>query len=172
MNKLLILYGEQNAGKTTTLRKLFEILTGYHLKSRDPKKDFRVVFSLGNKNVFMSTFGDSKNVINTNFSFFQQTPHGKTQIYEYIQEEGKLKVMDKQRLKAVTPDICISACRIYKDGTPNDVYDELNARIMDCMPIENRIQWVAKRQSSGTREKRKTVNSDYSTALSLATYIF
>lgn len=170
MEKLIVLYGEQNAGKTTTLRKLFELLTGYKLKSKDPKGDFRVVFPVGKKTIFLSSFGDSKGVIDTNFDFFNLSMHGKTIIYD-LSSGDKLKRIDKQCVQSNKPDICISACRIYKDGRPNDIFDEVNKRIMECMPIKNGIQWVAKARSLASGVKRKTDNSDYETALALASEI-
>lgn len=83
MDKLIILYGEQSAGKTSTLCKVFELLTGHTLAPTDPKPDFRIVFPIGKKWVYMATPGDSETVIKTNFNFFSQGPHGKTNIYEF-----------------------------------------------------------------------------------------
>ena len=164
MEKLIILYGEQNAGKTTTLRKVVELLTGYTFKTSDPKPEIRIVFTVGGKNVYLSTMGDSEDVISTNFSFFQQTHHGKTAIYEL--SNGKLKKINKQRVKSLSPDICITACRINK-GTPNIVYNKLNELIMDVMPVTDGIQWIAKQQADVKRKDRKTINYDYEKALAI-----
>lgn len=169
MEKLLILYGEQNVGKTSTLRKVFEILTGHKLNSHDPKKDMRVVLTVGNKTIFMSTFGDSATAISQNFNFFNRKMRSTMIVYEL--DGGKLKKKTKADLSRLpAPDICITACRIYKSGTPNDIFDKLNESILDIMPIKD-IHWIAKTEAKGNREIQKTVNADLETALNITAEI-
>lgn len=169
MDKLFILYGEQNAGKTSTLRKVLEMLTGYTLlKSHGPQKDLRVIFNVGDKTVFMATYGDDPGVIRRNFAFFNKSKNFNT-AYELI--DGELKKIENSRYQELTPDLCISACRIYKNGQPNIIYDEVNKQIMDCMPIIGGIQWIAKTQSTVKRSKRRDINTDLETALTIVAEI-
>lgn len=157
MEKLLILYGEQNVGKTSTLRKVFEILTGHKLNSHDPKKDMRVVLTVGNKTIFMSTFGDSATAISQNFNFFNRKMRSTMIVYEL--GGGKLKKKTKADLSRLpAPDICITACRIYKSGTPNDIFDKLNESILDIMPIKD-IHWIAKTEAKENEEIQKTLET-------------
>ncbi len=169
MEKLLILYGTPNSGKTTTLRNVFEVLSDYTLKSRDPKGDFRVVVPIGNKYIFVATAGDTTKAIQTNFLFFESKFVGNTAIYEF--SDGKLQRIDKQRLAELKADICITACRIYKDGTANDPYAEVTKQILNIMPIKGGINWILKSQSEATIKNRKQNNCDYETALSIVAEI-
>lgn len=169
MDKLIILYGEQNAGKTSTLCKVFELLTGHTLAPADPQPDFRIVFPIGKKWVYMATYGDSQGVIQTNFNFFSQKPHGKTNIYEF--SGNTFIAIDKKRLQEISPDVCITACRTYKASSPNDVYEKVNECILKCMPISDGIQWIAKFKGKGTRKRNKFFNTDHETALKIVAEI-
>ena len=169
MKRLFILYGEQSAGKTSTLCKVFEMLSGHKLTANDPQPDFRIVFPVGNKYVYMATLGDLPGVIKTNFDFFKQSPHGRTIIYEF---DGKsFNEIDKNRLKNIEPDICITACRTYKAGASNVVYNKVNECIRRCMPVIGGIQWIAKLKGKGTRSENKIVNTDHETALQIVSEI-
>jgi len=169
MERLFILYGEQSAGKTSTLCKVFELLSGHKLTKKEPQPDFRIVFQVGKKWVYIATYGDSVGVIQTNFEFFNQKPHGNTIIYEY--NDKSFITIDNQRLKEINPNICISACRIYKNGTPNTIYDEVNKQIMNFLPVTRGIQWIAKIKGKGTRKENKVINTDSDTALQIVSEI-
>lgn len=166
MKKLLILYGEQNAGKTSTLRSVFESLTGYLLTDDDPQVDLRVVFRVGRKRVFLATLGDTANVMKTNFKFFSSQMHGNTKVYELV--DGQLVKIDQKRLQQLHADVCVTACRIYKDGQPNTTLNMLNKLILEVMPVTDGIIWLPKQQSDEPKKKlKRTVNNDHDTALSM-----
>ena len=167
INKLIVLYGEPNAGKTTTLKKAFKMLTGYDIPSTI--SDIRVIFKVGDATVFMATYGDMPHIIDTNFNFFHSATRSNAVIYEFDGEE--LVEIDKERLQQSEPDICITACRIYKDGTNNDTYNHLCECILGDMPIAGGVKWIAKQVAVGKRTQQRAVNTDRLTALEIVTEI-
>lgn len=166
MKKLIVLYGEQSAGKTSTLHKVFEILTRQKLPTTSSKPDIRIIFPVGNKWVYMATFGDSESVIQTNFNFFGQNSRGTAAICKFDGKEFSM-IDDTKCLKDYTPDICITACRIYKGSTPNKPYDKVNECILKCLPVSEGIHWIAKIKGKGTRKENKVNNTDHETALKI-----
>lgn len=166
IDKLIVLYGERNAGKTTTLKTAFKMLTGCNFPARG---DGRVIFKVGDVMVFMATYGDIPHIIDTNFNFFHSATRSNAIIYEL--DGGKVARIDAERLQQLKPDICITACRIYKDDTPNNIYNRLCEDIMEDMPIAGGVKWIAKQMAEGNRTQQRAVNTDRLTALEIVTEI-
>ena len=166
INKLIVLYGEQNAGKTTTLKKAFKMLTGCNFPARG---DGRVIFKVGDTTVFMATYGDKPHYVETNFSFFHSATRSNAVIYEL--DGGEPVKIGRERQQQLKPDICITACRIYKNGTANNVYNCLCEEILKDMPIVGGVKWIAKTGAEGNRTQQRAVNTDRLTALEIVAEI-
>lgn len=165
VNKLIVLYGEPSVGKTTTLKKVFKIITGLDIPNT--YNEIRIVFKLENSTIYLATLGDSTSIMDTNFNFFHAIIRTNANVYEY--DGNNLVEIDKHRLQQLNPDVCITACRTYRDGTPNDTYNCLCEHIVEDMPSS--VKWIAKQQANGSRKECRAVNSDRQTALEIVTEI-
>lgn len=128
---LFVLYGNQNQGKSTTLRLLASLLAGGEnyqsllatikqvLKSKKNwYKDTCFILKYQKKSVYIATGGDSWVICRKNCEFFDGNFHSQLNIYE-ISSNGirLLSTDDKLPYKGNAADICITACRPKGDGT-------------------------------------------------------
>lgn len=109
LEKLIVLFGEANTGKTSSLKQL-AIHLGMPQMSIMPK-DIRIILhpTIHNqvKNVFLSTFGDSVRDVINNIHFFNMANPSGFHVFEVI--DGKIEKIETIEQK---PDICIGASRV------------------------------------------------------------
>lgn len=165
INKLIVLYGEPNAGKTTTLKKVIEYFTERPIPSA--YNEIRVVLKVGDATVYLATLGDFPGIIDTNFNFFHGTIRTNANVYEL--DGWDLKAIDKERLLELKPDICVTACRVYTDGSTNDAYQRTCEHILEDVPSS--VKWILKEGATGNRTQQRAVNTDRLTALEIVAEI-
>lgn len=113
----LVLFGEGNTGKTTTLRQLIRNLSG--LSKLPSKDDVRVIVKYRDKNIYISTYGDTKEHICRNVLFFGGEYTGKIGSNDkvfFIDNGGTHEVAASRYDKLFKPSILISAC--HPGGAP------------------------------------------------------
>ena len=168
MKKLVILYGEQNAGKTSTLRLVFELLTGTSANLLPPT-DLRVVIHVGRKTVYLASHGDAPGYMKTNFNFFTNKMYGNLVVYEFL--NGQLVKINKTRFAQLKPNVCVTACRVYYNDKANDTYNALNKLIMKKMPVTEGIIWIPKQKADEPKKLRRSINDDMNVAKSIISVI-
>lgn len=77
---IIALYGDQNTGKTTTLRKLAQEV----LKSLEEEEDIQVVFSYKKKKIAISTGGDDKGIFEENTDLYKKKGEKKEEEEEEV----------------------------------------------------------------------------------------
>ena len=128
---LLVLYGKENVGKTSTLVYLALLLAGNGiidknleskvkrlLKYKNSKfEDARFIIECNGKLVLLSTFGDNWAACRINSDFFQGTYNNSTTIYRLTASNIiPLKSNERNRYASMSADVCVSACRPCGDG--------------------------------------------------------
>ncbi len=127
-NKLfIVLYGNRNQGKTTTLMDLVVLLGGGSaalekaLKSallgKKRYKDARFVIKYNDFIIHIATGGDSWAVCRGNTQFFEGNNNGNQDVY--LVSNGSISLMDipeKKIFKDIHPQVVISACRPNADS--------------------------------------------------------
>lgn len=122
----IILYGERNQGKTSTLMRLVIKLGGSSKTLEtavdgaffDGKhyRDARIVIEYEDYLIYVATAGDTWGLCKGNTDFFEGE-YGNQQIY--LVSGGHLKRMsthDKNVYKSKKPDVVVSACSHVSDG--------------------------------------------------------
>lgn len=131
---LFVLFGTSNQGKTSTLFRLIYLL-GRKSKNVDTKSvsafikqhekvdlstgrlfysDVRIVIPYQGKQIAIATFGDYREVCETNMSFFRrkEVPFFFYDGIDFVSSDDEnLTKQQKVKLKKVKPTIFISACR-------------------------------------------------------------
>lgn len=162
IKSLITLFGTSNSGKTSTLMDLVMLLTNATVKKYintylvdvntktglNYYNDAMFIFKYKNLNVYLSTFGDYREICERNCHFFERKKYLlKTGLIHVI--DGKTIItMDKlpsktqnkyYKKKEYQPDICISACRT--DGGPVDAMMYFSDKILP--QVQNEI-WLRK----------------------------
>lgn len=126
----IILYGNKNQGKTTTLVRLaimlasggginplIESQVNRKFKKRKGYKDARFVIEYKEKLIFLCTGGDSWMVSRGNCGFFTGRYNNLIDVFRLsllgLEELGN---KDKEKYKKLLADFCICACRPNGDG--------------------------------------------------------
>ena len=121
----MILYGEENTGKTSTLMYLAALLAGsgrfvptlwakitsLFFSGRKTIKDAKFIVDYKGKLIFIATGGDSWAVCKDNYNFFSDVFK---RLSMYIFDGTDVKRLEgkaKYAMKYHDPDICIGACR-------------------------------------------------------------
>ena len=128
---LMILYGKENEGKTSTLVYLALLLAGNGnidknleskvkrlLKYKNSKfEDARFIIECNDKLVLLSTSGDNWAMCRINGEFFQGTYVKLTNVYRLTASDIILLDIDeKNYFASMSADVCVSACRPCGDG--------------------------------------------------------
>lgn len=181
---LIVLYGNANKGKTTTLKELILKLSNNGKENpvlrsiiykKFPKtgknKDGRFILDVDGKSVYIATGGDDWSVSNVNAKFFEGSIDLKMIIHRVTSTDViPLTDEEKEQIKGRRADICVCACR-----PSGDSIGAVKALHMYCeKAIENDFiyqLWVQKNskkkdKTKTDKEKANTIKAD-----ELKTYI-
>lgn len=128
---LIVLYGNANRGKTTTLKELILKLSNngkgnpalrsilYKKISKSGKnKDGRFILDVDGKSVYIATEGDDWRFSNVNAKFFEGSIDSKMIIHRVTSTDViQLTDEEKKQIKGHRADICVCACRPSGDST-------------------------------------------------------
>lgn len=127
---LIVLYGEKNQGKTTTLKELILLLanngvispslssTLYSSFSLIGGGDARFIIEINNIRIYLATAGDTWAISRGNVEFFEGKYKTSMKIYRIT--SGKiyeLSTKEKEDNKNIKADVCVCACRPSGDST-------------------------------------------------------
>jgi hypothetical protein len=109
LEKLIVLFGEANTGKTSSLKKLAIRLgmPSSGVKTNNIRVILQPMINGQEKTIFLSTFGDSVKDVMNNILFFNMKPSSNFKVYKV--NGGKLEPIKEITQK---PDICIGASRV------------------------------------------------------------
>ena len=117
----IILYGEANSGKTTSLMKLAAKLGGIttaeiyeELKKRTRNKDARFIVEYEGKLIYIGTCGDTWAACRVNINFFERDYSSKLDVY--IISGKTVRKYTKAPDETRKPDVCVCACRPEGDS--------------------------------------------------------
>lgn len=147
----IILYGEKNVGKTTTLKKLVELLAGGSTAvstalSGIADGRFVIDYVLNGVShlILISTAGDTWDICRKSGSFFELNfSHGLV-VYQ-VSSTGIVKIKGLNKVLNKVPEICICACSIdVRDlGPIKALHQYSEAHLMDY----NAQLWIRKDRS-------------------------
>lgn len=118
----IILYGEANNGKTTSLMKLAAILGGSGVaaqidglfKTKTRYKDARFIVEYKEKLIYIGTCGDTWAASRVNINFFERDYSSKLDVY--LISGGTVREYTKAPDETRKPDVCVCACRPEGDS--------------------------------------------------------
>ena len=147
LKAILVLFGEQNTGKSTTLRKLVAKLGN---TPPLPSNDIRVIVDYRGKTIYIATYGDTFFQVNNNSAFFQ----GELNCSKVnMVKDGELGEAPSDYFHQMPPEICISAS--HPDGA---TVDAGLAFANYKMHLLERYQWIRKGKSSS--KTNEAINAD------------
>ncbi len=129
---LVVLEGERNCGKTTTLFEVAKRLAkewqpgcqeccidaafGVFVKPDNTRSDIRVILPREDgQYVYLSTFGDTLAVIENNLKFFTNSLDHSLHLY-LAHEKGLRRIDWKNGLIKYPPTVCVTACSYPQEG--------------------------------------------------------
>lgn len=128
---LMVLYGKENVGKTSTLVYLALLLAGNGIINKNLERkvkrtlkykkskfrDVRFIIECDGKLVLLCTFGDNWAACRINVDFFQGTYSNLTNIYRLTASDIiQLEPEEKNSYASMSADVCVSACRPSGDS--------------------------------------------------------
>lgn len=129
---LIVLYGDSNKGKTTTLKELVLLLANggtvlpalrallyKFLPPKGKKKDGRFILEVNNKLIYIATGGDTWAISRGNVDFFEGNHLTSMKIYRVTSSSIVPMSLTEKKKKYLNrkADICVCACSPEGDST-------------------------------------------------------
>ena len=168
--KLIVLEGQRNCGKTTTLfevaRQLAKDLQpncrqccidaafNVFINPDGTRSDIRVILPIGNGwYIYLSTFGDTLVVIENNITVFENDV--KHSIHIYLAHETGLKRIDWKDLSMYPPMVCVTACSYPQSGKNKAMAEQMKEKLES---FDKNGIWLKKK--SGSKQPNGFSNED------------
>lgn len=154
---LIVLEGERNCGKTTTLFELARRLAkelqpgcqeccidaafNVFVNPDNTRSDIRVILPIGGGwYIYLSTFGDTLVVIENNLRFFTNSiDHS---LHLYLAHEKGLKRIDWNDLSMYPPLVCVTACSYPQEGKMKEEAERMKEELEI---VGNKGEWHQKK---------------------------
>lgn len=170
----IVLYGNDDCGKTTTLFELAMLLVSgesspssslvrqinNQFQNKGKYIDTHFILKYRDKTIYICTGGDSWVMCKSNYDFFNGIFNSQFVIFS-IDENGigKISLTEKEVIKKQTPDICISACRINdeKYGAMQSIH-HYNESFLDCLTCQLWIHQPKEEENNEVQVKKRNIN--------------